>query len=166
MIDIQITGQLPFINTDFTPAMEKIAQKMFDDVRAGFDSSGYGRWPVTRDGKPSMLGGSGGMIAESMTKESDATSATITAMNTIHQRGGSYLASDKQRRYLFATHPEWRSRSGATGQGMMLRFPVRTYMTLQPEFFEFAKQELSDTIFRVNETVENIKTTPEWSESR
>jgi phage gpG-like protein len=152
MIDIQITGNLPSINTDLAPAMERIAERMYSDVVGEFDSSGYGRWAATRDGKAATLGGSGGLIAGSVTKEFNETSATVTAMNTIHQRGGMILATDKQRRFLFATHPEWRGKSGATGQGMILRYPVRTYVTFVESFFEFAKQELGNHIFKVSES--------------
>ena len=166
MIDIQITGQFPSINTNLAPAMQRLADRMESDFLGEFDSSGYDRWPATREGSPATLGGREGAIASSITKESDETSATITAMNTIHQRGGMMVAADKQRRFLFATHPEWRDRSGPTGQGMILKYPVRTYMTLLATFFEYAKQELGDHILRVNETVTQIKSTPNWSSVR
>jgi phage gpG-like protein len=169
MIDIQIQGQLPSINSNLAPAMQRIADRMYSDVMGEFDSSGYGSWEATRAGKPSMLGGRGGAIAGSVTKESNATSATVSAMNTIHQRGGTMIVTDKMRSFFWAKWYETkdeRYKWMALNRGGVMSFPPRTYLTFLETFFDFAKQELAGEIFKVSETVEKINSTPNWSNVR
>jgi phage gpG-like protein len=169
MIDIQIEGKLPSINPDLAPAMVRIADRMYTDVLGEFNSSGYGRWEATRDGKPSMLGGRGGAIASSITKESDATSATVSAMNTIHQRGGPMVVTDKMRSFFWAKWYETKDEKYkwmALNRNGVMSFPTRTYLTFLDTFFDFAKQELNKQIFTTSESVTEIKSTENWSNSR
>jgi phage gpG-like protein len=169
MIDIQIKGSLPKINTDLAPAMQRIAERMYSDVIGGFDSSGYGKWQPTREGKSSMLGGRSGKMASTLTRSSDATTATITAMNTIHQRGGPMIVTQKMRSFFWAKFYETKDEKYkwmALNRSGVMSFPVRTYMTFLPSFFDFATKELEGQIFSVTESVEKINSTKDWSTTR
>jgi len=157
LIDAQIIGNLPHVSDNLAPAMERIADRMYQDALGEFDSSGYGKWPATREGKPSMLGGRAGMIASSLRKESSATRATVYAMNTIHQRGGSMIITEKQHRFFWAmwyATGENRWKNMALNRTGVMSFPVRTYLTLLPSLIEYAKQELKSEIFTARESVE------------
>ena len=156
MIKTEITGHLPHFNTDFTSAMQRIVERMYSDNLHGFDSSGYGTWENTRDGHASDLGGREGKIASSMKKEFNKDSATLSAMYTIHQRGGLMKVTDKMRGYFWAryyeTHEDkWKwmalNRSG------IMSFPVRTYLTVRAGLMQYAKEQLRGAAITVEEIV-------------
>jgi phage gpG-like protein len=147
MLKIGVSGTFLKPNVDWSERMDKIRQRMLEDSKAAFQGGGYYQeWPLTRDGKRATLSG----VQATLESDSDESMAKVSAMNTIHQRGGVYKASDKQRRFLFATHPEWRG-GQSTGQGMTLRFPKRTYLQFTDEFIKFATLTLGTDLFTTEE---------------
>jgi hypothetical protein len=163
LLHIGLSGTFLKANVNWAERMDRLRKEMLQESRDAFQRSGYYQeWALTRDGKRATLSG----VERTLESDSDEDSATVSAMNTIHQRGGMYKASDKQRRYLFATHPEWRSGkkelSGwdlleslrGAGQGMTLRFPKRTYLEVTDRFIEFAGQVLGEQLFTAEVIVE------------
>ena len=150
MLKIGVSGTFLKSNVNWAERMDKIRQRMLQDYEDAFQRGGYYQeWPMTRDGKRATLSG----VERTLESESDEYSAKVSAMNTIHQRGGVYKATDKQRRFLFATHPEWRG-GKSTGEGMMLRFPKRTYLEHTDKFIEFVGQILGEQAFTAEIIVE------------
>lgn len=98
MINATIIGTLPQIQTDLTPAMKRIADILEMSNLKGFDTSGYGRWAVTREGKVATLRG----LRSTVKKSSGDTWAEISAMSTIHQRGGTMMQTPKMRSFFWA----------------------------------------------------------------
>jgi phage gpG-like protein len=151
MINATITGTLPQIQTDLTPAMKRIADILEASQIKGFNTSGYGRWPATREGKPATLSG----LRKTLQKSSGDNWAEVSAMNTIHQRGGVMNQTPRMRSFFWA---KWYETKEERFKWMALSkramtFPTRTYLTLQEVDFESIRKELIDRIFSVKETI-------------
>jgi phage gpG-like protein len=149
MIDIEITGTLPKIRVDLTEEMKSIADLLYQGALNQFDSSGGGSWKPTREGNPATLRG----VRETLKKDSGKDWAEISFMNTIHQRGGIMFATERQRRYLWATYGEkWGKGSGTRGQGMIMKFPVRA-ITVSKIILDDIKRELINFTFTIKEDI-------------
>jgi len=154
MIDIKITGSLPMIKSDLTPAMARVAELLLQSNLERFENEGYGTWPPRRDGSPATLAG----IANTLQKTSDSRSATVSAMNTIHQRGGPMRITDRMRSFFWAKWYETqdpRFKWMALTRSGMLSFPVRTYLTFREGIIDDIKDILGQEIL-VSETTSHI----------
>jgi hypothetical protein len=150
MIDIKIEGKLPQLNTDLSPAMSKIADRLFMSLGKAHEIEGYGTWSPTREGKPATLSG----IRKTERTSFGSDFAEIRFKNTIHQRGGLMPITEKMKGFFWARWYEtnddkWKWM--ALTRGGWMKFPVRA-LTLQQEDFAYFKQILLDRIFSVSET--------------
>jgi phage gpG-like protein len=157
MIDgFEVRGHLPRFNTDLSSAMERIVDRMYSDSMGRFTSSGYGTWEATREGEPSNLGGREGKIAQSISKTSDADSATLYSMYAIHQRGGLMMVTEKMRSFFWAKWYETNEEKWkwmALNRGGVMKFPVRTYLTFLPTLLEYAKREVRMAAITTEEVI-------------
>lgn len=152
MIDIKIEGKLPSLNSDLTPAMSRIADRLFMSLQKAHGNEGYGTWSPTREGKPATLSG----IRKTERTSFGSDFAEISFKNTIHQRGGVMNQTDRMRKFFWAKFYEssedkwkWMALSKRA-----MTFPVRA-LTLQKEDIDYFRKELINRIFNITEAREN-----------
>jgi hypothetical protein len=147
MIDIKIEGKLPQLNTDLSPAMSKIADRMLWTFSKAHENEGYGTWSPTREGKPATLSG----IRKTERTSFGSDFAEIRWKNTNHQFGGLMDVTEKMKGFFWA---KWYDTGDDKWKWMALSkfgkmvFKARP-MTVQKEDVDYFKEILIDKIFNV-----------------
>jgi phage gpG-like protein len=148
MINFEISGTLPKVS-DIGLIMARIADRLKISADEQFNTSGHGSWLPTREGTASHLRG----VQETLQKASGDNWAEISFKNTIHQRGGSMILTERQRRFFWSqyydTNDEKYKWMALSVRGIM-RFPVRA-ITVMKEDFDFIYKEFGDRLFTIEE---------------
>lgn len=168
MIDIQMTGNLPQLNSDFTEAMGEIGTLMFDSVAQNFISGGRpDQWTPLKTGEASHLIKSGKMY-QSLTMQSDGESAMVSIDTreipyaAIHNFGGTIVVaarqkvSFEQRRYTGGFKKGQFMEGKVTVAGhkqkkYKIDMPQRQFMMFQEQDREKILEILSSAIFTTSE---------------
>ncbi len=151
MINVQITGQLPQVQSDLTPAMERIAQRLLWSFGQQHDTSGFGSWLPTREGKPATLSG----LRKTERTSFGGNFAEIIWKNTIHQRGGLMNQTERMRKFFWgkfyeSSDEKWKWM--ALSRRPMVFSPRP--MTATKEDIDYFKRELINRIFSIRETIQ------------
>lgn len=164
MIDVEVSGTLPEVNTDFTEILGEIGDYMFDSVRLNFIAGGRpNTWQPLVSGTPSHLIDTG-MLFKSLQMTSDGFSATVFVDTNeipyaaIHNFGGvinvagRQKVSFEQRRYTggFKKGQFMKGKVAKAGhetKAFKINMPQRQFMLFQEEDKEWILQKIAMGIF-------------------
>lgn len=99
MLEVEIQGTLPEVNEDFTEAMEKIRELMYESVRRNFFEGGRPAWMPRKKSYPwPILRKSAGGMFDSIQRESAKAYAEVWVPDSIryaryHQDGTSKMVA-------------------------------------------------------------------------
>ena len=142
MLDLVLTKTV-IINSDFTPAMRLIADRMKSSVLQNLESGGRPTFNRLRSGRiPNLYP----YLGNSIKSESGSDFAKVSTNKPgafLHQYGGTFTVSDKQRRFFLAKYIETKSTMWlAMRASETLTWNPLPYMMFQEEDEEFISQTL------------------------
>ena len=155
MIDISIHGELPTIDTDLTPHLRKIGERMVESIRRNFIAGGRPAWrPLAGANNRSPLQGTG-RLSRSVRYQVIDNSVVVTAGEgipyaRIHQAGGTVhpTITERSKKYFWAMFaatgdPKWKWMAlKKPGSKFNVQIPARPYMNVQPEDMQFVEEIL------------------------
>lgn len=143
MIDMEINGTLPMVASDFSPVMEKIAERMARSVQLNFDLGGRPGWVPLKGVQETPLVLTG-RLRRSIYKESDATTSEVGSRGVpyagIHQFGGTIKHPGSSKRQAFRVGEEWVVTNYTRPHD--IRIPARPYLVFQDSDIEEYKSML------------------------
>ena len=168
MIEIQIKGQLPNLNSNLEPAMGEIGNLMWDSVQQNFIAGGRpNQWEPLKTGEASYLIKSGKMF-RSLTMQSNGEMAMVSIDTkeipyaAIHNFGGTIVVAARQKVSFEQARMTGGFKKGQFKKGMVtvaghktgkyrIDMPQRQFMMFQEGDKVKILKTLSDAIFTTSE---------------
>jgi phage gpG-like protein len=154
MLDIKLTGQLPWLNAELEPAMRNIAELMYESVRENFLTGGRPMaWPPNRAGTPTLR--ASGTLEKSIQKMSGdgwAKVGTNLGYAFTQNFGRSFVPSKSAIGFFWARFYEtmdsrWKWMALAGIGGKVFKIPQREFMMFQEEDKAKILEMLNSAIF-------------------